>query len=260
VFESSSVGGPDPFARLGKWEQAFWSLTLYPDAGEAGGCFVSARRSPHGTGVRGQALDADRSRAEAGRRARGRLRRYCAANRLNHLGTLTYAGEGNFDPRLARVHVGEFFRGLRTQLGGQSVPYVWVPEWHETHGLHLHFALPRFVRWQLIKRVWGRGGIDIKLIGDLPIGSGTLQEARIAGGYLAKYVAKTFGDHEHLAGLHRYEVAQGFQPSRERLVATSLDGLLDSVNARMGGTPARSWFSRDQEGWEGPPAMWFQWA
>lgn len=65
---------------------AYWSLSFYPDAREAGGAFVPYR----GGGVKGQAADPARARAEAARRAKGKLRRYCTANRLNRLGTLTY--------------------------------------------------------------------------------------------------------------------------------------------------------------------------
>jgi hypothetical protein len=67
------------------------------------------------------------------------VRRYCAGNLLNRLGTLTYAGTGCHDAAQLRVHLGDFFRSLRTALGGRSLPlggrslpYVWVPEWHKT--------------------------------------------------------------------------------------------------------------------------------
>lgn len=70
-----------------------WALTVYPAAGEAGGGFVAARRR-HATGVRGQAADPERAAKETARRGRGAVRRYCASNRLNRLGTLTYAGAG----------------------------------------------------------------------------------------------------------------------------------------------------------------------
>ena len=115
------------------------------------------------------------------------IRRYCAANRLNRLGTLTYAGEGCHDPQLLRSQVGEFFRGLRRELGGRALPYLWVPEWHPGgHGLHVHFAVGRYVKQALIRDVWGRGHVHVKLLGDLPVGSGTLEEARLAARYLAQ--------------------------------------------------------------------------
>jgi hypothetical protein len=65
------------------------------------------------------------------------------------------------------------------ELGGRPLPYAWAPEWHPGgHGLHVHFAVGRYVKQRLIADVWGRGIAHIKLIGDLPVGSGALEEAR----------------------------------------------------------------------------------
>ena len=105
------------------------------------------RRCGRGAVGGGPATDPERSQQEAARRARAKLRRYAAANRLNRLGTLTYAGEGCSIMRQLRVDVAEFFRGLRRRAGGEPLPYVWVPEWHPGgHGLHVHFAVGRYVR------------------------------------------------------------------------------------------------------------------
>ena len=215
-----SVGVRVPPLRTG------WSFTLCAAAGEGGGSFVSSKPVKPRGGGGGPAADPTRARAEAGRRARSRLRRYCAANRLNRLGTLTYLGEGCHDPRQARRDVGAFFRSLRESLGGGPFPYVWVPEWHKTgHGLHLHFAVGRFVPYGLIKQAWGRGFVSIKLLGDLPVGSGSFAEARLAAGYLSKYVAKSFDDDAdgvlRPKGLHRFDAAcwcqtAGAEPGRHR--------------------------------------------
>jgi hypothetical protein len=105
--------------RLG--HRAYWSFNLYPEAGEGGGCFVPTLR-PRPSEIGGPAVDGERSQVEAARRARSKLRRYCAANRLNRFATLTYAGEGCFDQQQLRVDVGEFFRGLRRELGGSPLP------------------------------------------------------------------------------------------------------------------------------------------
>ena len=173
-----------------------WTLTLYPEAGEAGG---SLSASLGGRGLAGRP-DPERAAAEAARRARGKVRRYCAANRLNRLGTLTYAGEGCHDPREVRADVAGFFKRLRAELGGEALPYLWVPEWHPGgHGLHVHFAVGRYVRQSLIRDAWGRGIVHIKLLGDLPVGSGALEEARLAARYLAKYAGKAV-DGERPAG------------------------------------------------------------
>ena len=233
-----------------------WSLTLYPGAGEAGGALVS--RS--GRGERPEVPDSARSEAEAARRARGTVRRYCAANRLNRFGTLTYAGEGCHDPLELRGHVAGFFRQLRGGLGCVPLPYAWAAEWHPGgHGLHVHFAVGRYVPHHLIRDVWGRGRIHIKLIGDLPVGAGALEEARKAGSYLGKYVGKAFDARLRQAGLHRYEVAQGFQPEEERLTGSTVDHVIRQASALMGSEPERVWRSSREEGWERPPAVWCAW-
>ncbi len=142
-----------------------WVLQLYPEAGEAGGCLQSSRQSGSG----GHSSP-ERVEAEAGRRAKGRIRRYCAANRLNRLGTLTYAGAGCHDPVGVRQNVGRFFKSLREELGGEPFPYLWVPEVHPGgHGLHAHFAVGRYIKRSLIEESWRHGFVHIKLLGDLPV-------------------------------------------------------------------------------------------
>jgi hypothetical protein len=203
--------------------KAGWSLSLYPDAAEAGGSFRSTLE-PKRLGI--AACDPERVKAEAERRARTKVRRYCAANRLNRLGTLTYAGEGCHDPRRLRADVAAFFRSLRGQLGGRHLPYVWAPEWHPGgHGLHVHFAVGRYIRRSLIERAWGHGFVHIRLLGDLGAGSSVLREARAAARYLSKYVTK---DLSSGGGLHRYEVAQGFQPAFVRFGVT-VQSVLDQA-------------------------------
>lgn len=101
--------------------RAGWVLSLYPKAGEGGGCFVSSHQPDRTYVARGQARDPERAATEAGRRARAKLRRYCAANGLNRLGTLTYRGAGCHDPLATREHVRDFFKALRAGLGGESL-------------------------------------------------------------------------------------------------------------------------------------------
>lgn len=241
---------------------AGWFLNLYPGAGEGGGSFVSSRRTPRAWVAPGEAADPDRARTEAGRRARGKVRRYCSENRLNRLGTLTYRGEGCHDQAQLRADVAAFFLALRCELRGKAFPYVWVPEWHKSdHGMHVHFAVGQFIARGMIERAWGRGYVHIKRLSDLPVGSTSLHESRRAAGYLSKYVSKSFesGPRERLAGLHRYEVAQGFQPRAMRITGRCADELLTKADAVMGSSPSQSWSSRKVEGWQGPPAVWFAW-
>jgi hypothetical protein len=255
----SSVQSPTKLARAAvpNVVESRWLLNLYPDAAEAGGCLLSPPRPwngrypfPH---------DPDRSTAEAVRRARGKVRRYGAANRLNRLGTLTYAGPGCHDPVQLREDVAGFFKRLRPAVGARF-PYLWVPEWHPSgHGLHVHFTVGRYVRHGAIKAAWGRGFVHIKLLGDLPVGSGTLGEARRAARYVAKYVGKDLGLGGS-GGLHRYEVAEGFQPRVRRLSGASIPDVLDQATEIMGRPPVEVWDSADDEDWAGPHAVWASWA
>lgn len=232
-----------------------WGLTLYPDAAEAGGCFQPAVR-PVATGG---PPNPERAAEEAGRRARAKVRRYCTANRLNRFATLTYA-RACHDPHELREHVAEFFKGIRRELGGRALPYLWAPEWHPGgHGLHVHFAVNRYVRQSLIRDVWGHGHVFIKLLSNLPVGSGPLAEARLAAGYLAKYVSKSF-DRERSQGLHRYEVAQGFQPETVPYYGASADDVIGRASQFMGCVPSAVWRSSSVDGWRGPPAYWVVWS
>ena len=231
-------------------------MSLYPEAAEAGGCLVVPRTD----GGRGGRSDPERARAEAVRRARAKIRRYGVANRLNRLGTLTYAGAGCHDGKQLRMHVAEFFKGLRPALGGDAFPYVWVPEWHPSgHGLHVHFAVGRYVPQTVIRDTWGRGHVHIKLLSNLPVGSGALAEARLAARYLCKYAGKGLDDERRESGLHRYEVAQGFQPERILVYGETDDDAIERASGYMGREPEFVWRSSIVEGWRAPPACWVSW-
>jgi len=228
---------------------------LYPEAGEAGGSWRGSGSGSGGGGKR--AAEPGRAADEAARRAKGKVRRYCAANGLNRFGTLTWAGEGEHDPALVRVEIRRFFKGLRRGLGGEAFPYLWVPELHKSgHGWHVHFVVGRYVPRGLIESVWGLGFVHIKLIGNLPVGSGVREEARVAARYVSKYLGKGMGRSD---GLNRYDVAQGFKPKSEPVVAPTMDGAIDAASERMGARPAYVWRSLDEDGWQGPPAVWLQW-
>lgn len=243
--------------------RAGWLLSLYPEAAEAGGCFRSLSR-PRGPGEwrpgTDPALASDRAATEAARRARGKVRRYCATNRLNRLGTLTYRGAGCHDPRQVRADAGRFFRRLRAELpAGRPLPYVWVPEWHPGgHGLHLHFAVGRFIRRSDIETAWGHGFVHIKQLGDVRVGAGALGEARLAARYLGKYIGEAL-DERRVAGLHRYERAEGHDPRVVHVEGGSREAVIAAASARLGRDPQRVWTSDDTEGWQGPPAVWVQW-
>lgn len=251
--------------------RAHWTLTLFPDAREASG--VWGKLGEGGPVERSDEPDQARAKAEADRRAKVKIRRFCAANQLNRLGTLTYAGEGLHDPDVLRADVAEFFKRLRAGITvkhlplahgvrtGDAFPYLWVPQWHPGgHGLHVHFAVARYIPRGVIEDAWPHGFINIKQLNNLSSGSGPLEEARLAARYLARYVGSQLDDERRRMGLHRYEVAQGFQPVEVKLHGRTADEVIEQASKRLGANPSRVWRSDEAKGgWHGPPAVWIQW-
>lgn len=240
----------DPRTKLARGR---WRLVLYPDAGEAVATFQSAAGQPRSFGSHQQGADAAQV---AARRARKQVRLYCAANRLVYLWTATYAPteDARHHPRLVRAEVRYLFRRLRRDVG-HAFPYLWTTEWHSTgHGLHVHFALGERVDIATVRSAWRRGHVWVSA----PSwdGRGQVEHARRVARYVAKYLAK---DHRTLDGLHRYEVAQGFQPRSRVLVAATAEAAVLAAAREMGGAPARYWESRHAEAWAGPPAIWAAW-
>jgi hypothetical protein len=77
---------------------------------------------------------------------------------------------------------------------------------------------------------------------------------------LAGYAGRDLGDERRLAGLHRYEVAQGFQPEKILVYGVAAEDVIQRASGLMGAAPERVWFSSSLEVWHGPPACWAQWA
>ena len=238
--------------------RAGWAINLFKQAGEASGSFHSsyprAPIPPRGTGA-----DKARSREEASRRAKGRIRRYCAHNGLNRLGTLTFKEPGCYDPRQLRIHLSAFFVELRKSQG-RNLPYLWVPEWHPGgHGLHVHFAVGRYIKKSLLDDLWTHGWVHIKMLGDLPHGSQVRDQARIAAGYLAKYVGKSFLDERRIEGLHRYDKAQGFRPVAHRIFAPTRHEAITQAIEQMGTPYQYLWDSNEDKSWKKLPAVYLSW-
>lgn len=140
------------------------------------------------------------------------MRRYCRANRLRFLWTLTYA-EAASSRAACGADWQEFSRAVRRNCG--RLPLVAVIERGSLNGrLHLHFATDRRIPVGLIRHLWHRGRIHVGDPGKL---RGRVPPRRLAA-YLAKYVAKSVDDaaDELAAGLaagrHRYYLSQGFSP------------------------------------------------
>lgn len=238
--------------------KAGWYLNLYKGAYEATASFIPTLQTRDQSNFAG-AIDKTRSQEEASKRAARRIRRYCVSNGLNRLGTLTYEGEGLHDQRQLRKDIAQFFGNLRNDLG-KNFPYVWVPEWHKTHhGLHVHFAVGSYIQKSKIDNAWGRGFTHIKLITDLPAGFTKIEEARIAAGYISKYVAKSFEDTRRIERTHRYDIAQGFTPQKFVIYSeTKIDAITKAID-EMGAEPSQYWDSNSDLSWGASPVVWMGW-
>ena len=162
----------------------------------------STRRPPRGAAASGRRCGGHRRAAErptlsgragGARRARAKIRRYCAAQPAQPPRDADLRGEGCYDPRL-RADVAGFFRGLRGELGGGRCRTCGCRSGIQAGTGCTCTSRSAATSQRLIEQAWGRGLVHIKLIGDLPVGSGALEEARLAASYLARYVgARTRG-------------------------------------------------------------------
>ena len=60
--------------------------------------------------------------------------------------------------------------------------------------------------------------------------------------------------------MHRYEVAQGFEPARVEVWGrTRTDAVREACRLMGGEVPQIVWRSDQAEGWKAPPAVWLQW-
>ncbi|HEV2930093.1 MAG TPA: hypothetical protein VGW74_15475 [Propionibacteriaceae bacterium] len=141
------------------------------------------------------------------------MRRYCRANRLRFLWTLTYATEPATRGEVTR-HLRWFLQQVRRHFG--RLPLIVVIERGSAHDrLHCHFAAGRFLSIETVRRCWPHGFVHVGDPGQLP---GRVPVRRLAA-YLAKYVAKQVEGLEledrkaREAGAHRYLVTQGYTPA-----------------------------------------------
>ena len=209
---------------------AAWTAVLYPSAGEAaifwspaaGGGNMRHREPEGGQG-----------------RARRRVRRYSLANHLSRLVTLTFR-DAERDLKRGRRRLKRALSAVRGKIGA-PFPYISVVEEHPGgHGLHVHL-LVRASAADHLSRTWTFGHVDV-------VELATRDELREA----AAYVAKDFDKDAH--GRHRYEVAQGFKPERQRLISPTRGQLWEWLRELMGSAPAEV-KSYENLGWP----LWVAW-
>lgn len=190
------------------------------------------------------------------------MRRYCAANSIDRLVTLTYAPPFCLDHRELRGDLARFVRRLRCDFG-ERFPYVWVPELHrDGERLHAHLGLNRYVTKDVLAGRWGHGFVDVRRLGPSTTRSSEpVSPSRRAARYLSKYVGKAF-DAGEVIGCHRYEVGQGFQPASERLLLrTEHEARMWAVEQMGGLAPSYVWSCDEVDDWAGLPtrvAFWDQ--
>jgi hypothetical protein len=260
TVEPETLGGPslDKGTKL-----VVWHVKVFPEAGEAVIHFSGPeveREDP------GPATDPEECRRKAAARARTKTRRYCKANALFRLATLTYAIEA-VDRAQVRADVRAFIKRLRAEcFDGELFAYVWVIEKGEKNGrLHLHLGIPKYVAHADLARIWGKGFVFIQKLGQKDRCSAREMSVRAAS-YLSKYVGKSVEDTDgREAGEHRYEVGQGFQPAEEATwfpgtSAGEVCARLWSVYRMGGEVPSFVW-SSDQlgEAWRAPPVRVLFW-
>lgn len=239
-------------------------VTVRPDCGEASAVWVNnqeATPSPDGfvALTPDEQVEIDHQNAvRALSRAKTNLRRYCTANKLQRMWTLTFADE-HWDPVVVIGKVNRFVGVLRDHLGG-AFPYVYVLELHPGgHGYHVHLLLQkRFIDWDRFGYMWGHGVVQYS-DGNKSINRevGGRAQARMAASYLVKYASK---DWDYGSGRHRYERSQGFnERTVRRLFQTFQEAMYFVVAARGGESPVIHHESYGMPDWTGPPFLWQAW-
>jgi hypothetical protein len=232
-----------------------WSAVAYPDAGElvAVGALIAQEESGlrkvdvlARIGPPSCAVLAPESTERAERRARGAIRRYAVANGLTRLATLTYAHQTD-DAATVRRDFSGFSRRLRRTY--PHLRWVRVFERHQSGMLHVHVGLSGYVPKSALADLWGHGFVDVRKIRTK---GGGREDARAAARYLSKYVAK---DAVADVGEHRYEIRQGFQPRKVRMLARSVLELeqLALAAGYVSGEPSYVWWSAQDPDHTGPP-------
>lgn len=249
-------------------EATAWEETLHLD--EAGGrpagrpsesvgdrmaaIFAGSAGAPPDAGsARDPEVLRERNRQRSGRRARSRLRRYAAANRLDRLVVLTYA-DPQHDLRKVKRDVNLFVKRKLRGLLGPDAAYALTWEVHKSGAWHVNVLVPGYIRHDRLARAWGRGFVWIHKFRAQRGGSGR-DAARMAARYVAKYAGKEV---EGMGGgVHAYEVAQGFQPAVVRLFGASMADVFAQVED--GATPEYVWSSIGEPDHNGPPVGFASW-
>ena len=237
-------------------------VSLYEESCEATAVYYSPALESLGESTWAALSEVDRHRLNAAKslqRTKSTARRYAVANILTTNWTMTTEGSGCFDRRMMIRRTNRFLSALRDRLG-EAFPYLYVLELHPGgHGYHVHLLLQeRFLDKHMIQRMWG--GIVFFSRHDRDKNGNkvsAVNAARIAAGYLLKYVSK---DWEAGSGQHCYERSTGFNhPPRRRLFRSFAEARI-WLSIQRSDAPVVAMFSSEAfEDWHGPPVEWMAW-
>jgi hypothetical protein len=120
----------------------------------------------------------------------------------------------------------------------------------------VHFAVGEYLAHAVVRDAWAHGYVWVTGPRGRVPATETLGQARNVARYVAKYLAK---DTRSAGGLHRYGVAEGFQPPTRVVYADTAEEGLIAAAREMGREPIRTWDSADNVNWTGPHAVGAVW-
>jgi hypothetical protein len=221
----------------------------------------------HYCGVRGESVDPERSRAEACRRARGRVRRLARYGGYRYMWTLTLPGGGLHSLTTATDLLTTWMRSGKgsTARGHASArlfhgAYIAFPERHRTHGWHFHVLTNRIVDVNRLRVSWTSHCRQSMRFPDrfARVNVKEFDSSRSAATYAAKYVSKAVGTVVDL-GRHRYRVGENVEAPCPvyalTLAADPYEALWMVLPSRVVDQEPRMVSVRGA----GPPAVWAGW-
>lgn len=214
--------------------------------------------------------DPEENRQRAARRAKSMVRLKCKAMAVDSLWTLTYR-ENVTDRAQVAKDFKAFCRRVRKVL--PELHYVATLEHQARGAFHIHMATHRlpvdirqdgtkFKSWNLLRAIWRsvageRGGNfdEVKAKGNRK------SKAHKIACYIAKYVAKAFGDGDK--GERRYWSSEGIKVPEAQIIAIKADTFAEAISLcyTLFAQSGSNWFWYSEKiatFWlanEGPPAI-----
>ena len=219
-----------------------WAFSLYPEAGEGGGCLVGAAARLVAVG-----RPPDRGAGGGGGGAAGAgedppLRGREPAEPARHA-DLSRARAATIRCSCAAIWRGSSASCARGLAAG-AFPYVWVPQWHPGgHGLHAHFAVGRFVPRGLIERL----GARLRAHQAARRAAGRLGRARRRRGWRpATWLATSAATSRTSAGWRGCTATRSRRASSRTKIecyGASAEDVIERASRLMGSEPERVWLS-----------------